>query len=519
MNRLAEAISQAAWAHGSRTALIEGERTLSFQETEALANRIASGLMALGVTKGERVAIWLPNSIEFVCTDLALIKAGLVRVPVNPRLMPLEVEHILRDSGAGVLIFGVAQSDAVALIREELPALRLLFCVGDETLHWASAFQALVAAGSPEPIAVPVTDADPYMILYTSGTTGQPKGAVTNLRSRWVTLFHVYANELFVRETDVMLHLASLAHGSGTKVLPFFLKGAANLLMPKFEPRAFCELVQRWRVTATWMVPTTISMLLDCKERGQFDLSSLQTIIYAGAPIAPERLKQAIQAFGPIFVQVYGLSEAPQPDLVLRKEDHGLAMGARLGSAGRPALGVSVKVVREDGTAVTPGSGEIGEIILAGEHLMTGYWGRPAETAEVLRDGWFYTGDLARVDQDGFVYIVDRAKDLIISGGYNVYPREVEEVLLQHPAIEEAAVFGIPDPKWGEAVHAAVSLRPKARGATQPELIAWCRERLADYKCPKSFDYATGLPKGPTGKILKRQLRDFYWQDEKRQVH
>lgn len=511
MNRLAEAISRAAREHGSRTALIEGERRLTFAETEALSNRIASGLLALGLAKGERVALLLPNCIEFVCADLALIKAGLVRVPLNPRLTAAEIEYILQDSGAAVLLFGSAHAEAVAGFRERLPALRHHLCVGEE-------FAALVQSGRPEPIAVPVTDADPYMILYTSGTTGKPKGAVTNLRSRWVTLFHVYANELFVRETDVMLHIASLAHGSGTKVLPFYLKGAANLLMPKFTPAEFFALVQRWRVTATWLVPTTLLMLLDDPERERYDLSSLQTITYAGAPIAADRLRQAIEVFGPILLQVYGLSEAPQPDLVLRKEDHSLAQVARLGSAGRPALGVAVRVVKPDGSEVAPGSGEIGEIILAGEQIMTGYWGRPEATAEVIREGWFYTGDLARVDEDGYIYIIDRAKDLIISGGYNVYPREVEEVLYQHQAVAEAAVVGIPDRKWGEAVHAFVALRVGAESNAQ-ELIAFCRERLADYKCPKSIQFATNLPKSPNGKILKRPLRSIYWQGQERQVH
>jgi acyl-CoA synthetase (AMP-forming)/AMP-acid ligase II len=222
----------------------------------------------------------------------------------------------------------------------------------------------------------------------------------------------VYANELFITNGDVMLHAASLAHGSGTKVLPFYLKGAANVLMPKFTPAEFCRLVERERVTATWLVPTAISMLLDAPERTAHDLRSLKTIIYAGAPMPTKRMEEALRTFGQIFVQVYGLSEAPQPDLVLPKEDH-VPGSPRLASAGRPALGVQVRV------AAAPG--EVGEILLKGEHIMTGYWGRPADTAEVLDpDGWFHTGDLARVDEDGYIYIVDRCKDLIITGGYNV---------------------------------------------------------------------------------------------------
>jgi long-chain acyl-CoA synthetase len=522
VNKLARLITQASWEHRHRTALVCEDRRLTFAETEELSNRIASGLIRLGVQKGERVGVLLANSPEFVCTDFALIKAGLVRVPLNPRLAPPEIEFIVQNCRAAVLVFSEDYTPVVEQIRQNLPHVRHFLCVGQSAPAWAQPFRSLVAAGSPEPVAVPVTDDDPYMILYTSGTTGRPKGAVTNFRSRWVTLFHVFANEGFITKHDVMLHLASLAHGSGTKVLPHYVKGAVNVLMPKFSVEEFCRLVERERVTTTWMVPTTITMLLDFPGRTKYDLSSLKTIIYAGAPMPTERLKEALRTFGPIFVQVYGLSEAPQPDLVLPKEDHVLegteAQLRRLSSAGRPALGVEVRVVRPDGTDVTPGSDEIGEIILRGEHIMTEYWERPDATAEAIRDGWFYTGDLAKVDEDGYIYIVDRSKDMIISGGYNVYPREVEEALYQHPAVKECAVIGVPDPVWGEAVKACVALRP-GMTATAEELIAHCGKLLAGYKKPKSVDFLEELPKSPNGKILKKVLREPYWQGYQRQVN
>lgn len=522
MNKLTRLITQAAHEHKNRTALICGPRRLTFMETEALSNRIAATLLDLGVEKGERVGILLANSPEFVCTDFALMKTGLVRVPLNPRLAPPEVEFILNNCRAAVLLFSSEYSDVVEQIRPALPHVRHFLCVGPEVPAWAISFEAAVRVASPEPVAVPVTDEDPYMILYTSGTTGRPKGALTNFRSRWVTLFHVFANEGFISKQDVMLHLASLAHGSGTKVLPHFLKGAANILMPKFSVEEFCRLIEQERVTTTWMVPTSVSMLLDYPERGRYDLSSLRTIIYAGAPMPAERLKEALKLFGPIFVQVYGLSEAPQPDLVLPKEDHVLegteAQLRRLASAGRPALGVEVRVAKADGTDVTPGSDEIGEILLRGEHMLTEYWERPDATAEAIRGGWFYTGDLAKVDEEGYVFIVDRSKEMIISGGYNVYPREVEEALHQHPAVRECAVIGVPDPVWGESVKACVALRPGAT-ATAEELIAHCSRLLAGYKKPKSVDFLPDLPKNPNGKILKKALREPYWQGLARQVN
>ncbi len=504
MNKLANLITRSIAEHSSRTALICGERRLRFAEVGALTARIAGELRASGVKKGERVAILLPNCPEYVCTDFALIRLGLVRVPINPRLAAPEVAFILNDCEAAALVCSAEHASLVEAILPDLPVLRHVIRI-----------DRLPEEGPVLTDAEPVCDDDPYMILYTSGTTGRPKGAVTTFGSRWVTLFHLYANEGSVSRDDVMLHAASLAHGSGTKVLPFFVKGAANVLMPKFTPAEFCRLVERERVTHSWMVPTTISMILEAPERADYDLSSLRQIVYAGAPMPAERLKQALEAFGEIFVQVYGLSEAPQPDLVLTREDHRLP--DKLASAGRPALGVQVRVVRPDGTEVKPGSDEVGEIALRGPHIMSGYWRRPDATAEALRDGWFHTGDLARVDSEGYIFIVDRAKEMIISGGYNIYPREVEEALYRHPAISEAAVIGVPDERWGEAVKACVVTRPGA-SVTSEELIAHCAQLLAGYKKPRTVDFLPALPKSPNGKIAKLQLRAPYWEGRERKV-
>lgn len=513
MNRLAKLISQAGCQFAHQTAIIYGEEQLTFAEVEEASNRLASALVnSLAVTKGSRVCILLPNTPHFVIGDWSLIKAGLVRVPLNPRLSPSEIEYIINDSAAAVVIYGGEYTPVIEGIRANLPQVQHFIATGSNppgTLNW----EDVLARGQAEYFAVDTTMDDPYMILYTSGTTGRPKGAVTNVRSRWVTLFYVYANEDFVHKSDVMLHVASMAHGSGTKVLPHYVKGATNVFLPKFTMETFCAAVQKYGVTTTWMVPTLVGMLLDYPDRHRYDLSSLRTVIYAGAPMPAERLKEAVNAFGRIFVQVYGLSEAPQPALVLPKQDHYTEgtpqQVARLASAGRPCIGVDVLVLGEDGKPVAPG--DIGEILLGGEHILTEYFGNPEATAEVIKDGWFHTGDLAIVDEEGYIFIVDRKKDMIISGGYNVYPREVEEALYKHPAVREAAVIGIPDEKWGESVKAVVALRPGST-ATSQELIEHCRVLLAGYKKPQSVDFMDDLPKGPSGKILKKELRKPYWE-------
>ncbi len=519
MNRLADLLSRAGRNHAAKTAIIWGRREATFAEIEAESNRLAQVLSGdLGLAKGDRVGIILPNRPEFTIADWALIKAGLVRVPINPRLAPPEIAYIVEDSGMAALIYGGEFAEVIERIRSQATPVRHLVAVDDAPAGFLG-WNEIVAAGDPEPSHVATEMEDPYMILYTSGTTGRPKGAMTTVRSRWVSTFTVYANEDFVHSTDVMLHVASLAHGSGTKVFTHYVKGATNVFLPEFSMASYCEAIERHRVTTTWLVPTLIGRLLDFPDRSQYDLSSLRTIVYAGAPMPAERLREAIETFGPVFVQVYGLSEAPQPATALAKEDHVVdgtpeQMG-RLASAGRPCIGVDVRVVNETGDEVA--AGEIGEVLIRGDHVMASYWNQPEATAEVLRDGWFSTGDLATIDAGGYLFIVDRKKDMIISGGYNVYPREVEEVLYRHPAVAECAVIGVPDREWGERVTAVVAFKPD-RAASPKELTEHCRGLLASYKLPRAVELVDELPKSPAGKILKKKLREPHWRDRERQV-
>lgn len=513
MNTLADLISRAGRDFSEREAVVGEVRSMSFADVEGESNRLASALARrLALTKGERVAVLLPNCPEFVVADFALIKAGLIRVPVNPRFVAPEIEFILGHSAASLLVTSSAFADVVAQVRPALPSLKSVITVGSlsgvtDALHWDD----VLGQGTAEPFAVDTGGGDGYMIAYTSGTTGRPKGALTTVDARWANVFNSYANEMFVAPADAMLHVASLGHGSGTKVLPLFAKGAKNVLLPKFSPLEFFRLVERHRVTVSWMVPTMVAMIADAPERGRFDTSSLATVIYGGAPMPEPVLQRALAAFGPIFVQIYGLTEAPHPDLILAKHEHlpdpMTGRPAPVNVTGRAAIGVSVRLVDAGGRDVNPG--EVGEIAVAGPHVMAEYWNDPGATDEILRDGWCYTGDLARADARGFYTIVDRRKEMIISGGYNVYPREVEDALYRHPAVAECAVIGVPDFVWGESVHALVVAKSGCSIAAEA-LRAHCAREIAGYKKPRTITVVAELPKTANGKIDKKALRGRY---------
>jgi acyl-CoA synthetase (AMP-forming)/AMP-acid ligase II len=466
------------------------------------------------------VAILLPNCPEYIEADFALIKAGLVRLPLNSRLSAGDCIYMMGNAEAKALIFGSEFLETVRKIRSQVETVQYFIHVGDSDSGFSESFTGILSSESQSEVRVDVEDGDPYQILYTSGTTGRPKGAVTSFRSRLSTLSTVLIDEMKVKRGDALLTVAPMAHGGGTKIFPHFVRGAVNVVLPKYSPETFCETVQKEKVTTTWMVPSMITMLLEYPDLHRFDMSSLETVVYAASPMPLATLSRALETFGRIFVQVYGLSEAPNPVLLLPKEDHVLdgteEQKKRLKSAGREVFGVSVRLVNEAGQDVKPG--EIGEIITCGGNLMTGYWKMPEATAEAVRDGWFYTGDVATMDEENYVFIIDRRKDMIITGGFNVYPREVEEAIYHHPAVLEASVIGVPDQQWGEAVKAVVVCRP-GTSVSEQELIEFCKKSLSSYKNPKSVDFESELPKNPFGKILRREIKKKYWEGRDRMVN
>lgn len=509
-------VRRASRWYGDATAVVDGDRRASFRETEAASNRLANALIGLSDAHGGRVALLMRNRLEFVFADFAVAKAGKVRVPINPRLVPDEREWILSNSGAETLIFDAAHAGFIAEARDRLPDLKYLIAL-DKAVEGAEFYDDLVAKADDRPPGRVYRPDDNNFILYTSGTTGRPKGATGTNRSRLAATINMLAEELDVGPGDAMAHVGAMSHGSGSKVLAYFLRGARNVTVPKFEADRFLHLVESERITSTFLVPTMISLLVEAAENSAADTSSLKAISYGGAPIAVPRLEEAMERFGQVFVQVYGSCEAPHPVMVLTRAAHDVdeAHRGRLGSVGREVAAVDVALLDADGRPVSPGGP--GEMAIRGANVMAGYWENPEATAGVLVDGWYRTGDVARQDEDGYYYIVDRVRDMIISGGLNVYPAEVEAKISEHPGVGEVAVVGVPHEKWGEAVKAFIVRRPGS-DLDEATLLAHCKVTLAGYKKPQAIEFVDSLPKGSTGKILKRELVANEWQGRDRHV-
>ncbi|MBL6749870.1 MAG: AMP-binding protein [Nevskia sp.] len=481
--QIGDLIQRAAHFYGDAVALVDSHRQMSFRELDAATDRVGHGLLALGLKPGDRVAVLLPQTIESVVAYYALAKAGLVRVPLNARETRADHEYKIADSGARFILREEGEgADAERVVH--LDALRRM----EQTPHTA-------------PCRVVRGPEDVFRLAYTGGTTGKPKAVVLTTRGELAEIAHFFVDVLpDLRRGDTMLHAAPVTHGSGAFLLPHLMRGARNLILPRFDPGEFLQVAERENATATFLVPTMISMLLDQPGAARRKLA-LRRLVYGAAPIAPAVLERGLEALGKVFVQIYGQAEAPMCITCLQPEDHD-----RLASAGRPYTFVEVRIGDEDGRELP--AGEVGEVMARGDHLMKEYWRQPAETArKFTADGWLRTGDVGRFDADGFLYLVDRKNDLIISGGFNVYPREVEDVLLAHPLVAEAAVIGVPDERWGDRVHAVVSVR----GAVgEAEIMQFCAERLAGFKRPRGITIWQDIPKSPVGKILRRATRDRY---------
>ena len=358
-------------------------------------------------------------------------------------------------------------------------------------------------------------------LQYTSGTTGKPKGVVWTYRIGYNVVTSVLFNlDQPIGPETINLNIGPLTHAAGLMLMIYYCRGACNVILPGFDEKAVLEAIARERVTSVLLIPTMLYRLLRYPDLRSYDVSSIRRIWYGTAPMAVERLKEAIQVFGNVFRQNYGMTEIAQPITFLGPEDH-LLEGTeeqlrRLSSAGRPAMGVEVRVADEEGRSVAPG--EIGEVLIRSNKLMSGYWKMPEETAAAFAGGWFHTRDMATLDEQGYLYIVDRKSDMIISGGFNIYPREVEEILMAHPGVAEAAVIGVPDEVWGEAVKALVVPKEGA-DFTDAQIIEHCRRNLAGYKKPRSVEFIREIPKNLYGKIDRRALKEPYWKGHQRNVH
>jgi acyl-CoA synthetase (AMP-forming)/AMP-acid ligase II len=490
-------------------ALVFQDRIYTYKEVNERVNKLANSLAGLSLKRGDRVGLLLYNCSQFIESDFALAKAGLVRVTLNPRLSADDHRYMINDSEANTLIFESCFTDTVLDLARTTGTLKNLICVDRENSDFIN-YEGLIKNGSTEEPSVVVEGDDIYALLYTSGTSGKPKG-VTLTHKNFLSTAYNLLMERDVRSGDRMLHVGPLTHASGIWVLPHYARGAVNYIHKRFDVEMLLKTIEEQKITTVMMVPTMILRLLSYPGVENYDLGSLRSVIYGGSPMPVEKLKEAILRFGDIFSQNYGQTEAPTTITYLPREDHkieGLPEDRRkLSSAGRPYVRVQVKVVNRQGLEVKPG--EKGEIIVKGDHVMKGYWKNEQATREKIVNGWLNTGDIAIVDEEGYLYIVDRKNDLIISGGFNIYPREIEEVIYSYPGVEEVAVIGVPDENWVEAVKALVVLK-KGQSATESELISFCKDKLARLKAPKSVEFVDCLPKNSYGKVMKRELRERY---------
>lgn len=504
-----ELIRRGARYFPERTAVLFEDKSLTFAGVDELSNRFAHVLAHNGITRGSRLAILANNSIYSMPVDFGCIKAGAARTPLNARLSIDEHEHMLRETGAQVVIYDAELAERAELLAARIDDLTMLGLGSDRC---GPDLLVEAASASPTDPRTPAAPDDVILTVFTSGTTGRLKAAEHTQASYAAVCNNTSMNMPDVGPDDVMLHAASLFHASGCFVLPYWLKGATTAVLARFEPAEFLNAIVRWRVTSLHLVPTMLAILLAHPDIEKADLSSVRTIVYGASPMPLPVIKRALELWGPRFVQYYGQTEAPLFITRLDKEAHvGPGAERRLLACGRPSVDCEIRLIDDKGLDVEPG--DQGEIALRAPFTMAGYFNAPdLNAAMFVKGGWLRTRDVGRFDEDGYLYLVDRTSDMIITGGYNVYPREVEDALLAHPAVLECAVVGAPHEKWVEAVTAFVVLRPD-RTVAEDELIEFTRERLASYKVPKSVRFIEQIPKSAVGKVLRRALRDPLWKD------
>ena len=489
---LASTVTESAARLPDEVAVRLGPLELTYAELDERSARFAALLREKGLQQGDRVGVMLPNVLEFPIAYYGVLRAGGVVVPMNVLLKRREIAFYLEDSGAKLLLawhgFCAEARDGAADAGTELIEVE------------SESFAELLAAHEPDAELADTDAEDTAVILYTSGTTGKPKGAELTHRNLTRNAEIASQTTCKIEEGDVVLGSLPLFHSFGQTVsMNASLRvGATLTLLPKFDPGEALEIMQRDRVTHYYGVPTMYGAMLHHPDRENCDTSSLRICITGGAAMPVEVLRGFEEAFGCELLEGYGLSETSP----VASSNHP-GRPRKPGSIGTPLREVEMKVVDENDVEVP--QGEVGEIVIRGHNVMKGYWQRPEATAEAMRGGWFHSGDMARVDEEGYFFIVDRKKDLIIRGGYNVYPREVEEVLYEHPKIREAAVIGVPHDEWGEEIGAAVVLHEGEELAPE-EVCAYVKERIAAYKYPRIVWFMDDLPKGPTGKILKREI-------------
>jgi len=517
---LGNILRRSATRFPEKTALVFREKRMTYRELDRRVNCLANGLLQLGVQKGDRVAVLLHNVPEFIEIYFACTRSGAIFVPINNLLKQTELARIIEYIQPRFLIVDPDFEPTIRSVAEGRDFVEFMISLNGSPSEPFVSYEGVLEKGSPTEPEISVSHDDIMTIFLTSGTTGLPKGA---MRTHGQNLINAMTGvvELKLAYDDRALLLFPFYHITFEDQIRHILMGNTVCIRRegRFDPKEVLEILSSEKITICQFVPTMINAMLQEKTIESYDLTHLRLIPYAAAPMPVELLRKAMQRFKRPFIHFYGQTETGPMTTVLKPEDHILegsaAQTARLASAGRAALDFEVRIVDKEGNDVAVG--EVGEIIVRSEAMTIGYWNLPEETARTIRDGWLYTGDFGKFDEEKYVFIVDRKNDMIISGGKNIYPREIEEVLYSHEAVLEAAVVGVPDDYWGESVKALVVLR-EGMTATEEEIIALCKERLASYKKPKSVEFRHELPKNSTGKILKRVIRNEYWKGRDRAV-
>lgn len=514
---MADIVRVHAAERGDKVALIDGDRSFTWADLSDRASRVARALAASGVGAGDRVAFFDKNSAEHFDVFFGAAMLNAVCVDPNWRLAPPEVQFIVDDAAAKVLVVGGEFAEMIESIADQLPKVEKIVVIGDHPTY--DSFDEWMGSFDPVDPGTESAGGDIAFQLYSSGTTGRPKGVMLS-NDNFFGLLPLAKDIWELDETSVNLAAMPLFHiGGGGWATAGMYNGCTTVIMRDLDPMALAALIEQHKITHAFVVPAVLAFMLFTPDLDASQLSSMEILVYGASPISEDVLKQSVALFGCKFWQAYGLTETTGAVFNLPPEDH-VPDGPnahRLRSCGLAGPGVEVRIVDEGGNDV-PEVGDVGEIWIKSTQVMAGYWNNAEATEEAIVDGWFKSGDAGYLDADGYLYIHDRVKDMIVSGGENVYPAEVENAMMSHPEIQDVAVIGVPDDKWGEVPKAIVV--PIADSSPDPaEIIAYARERLAGFKTPKSVDFVTELPRNPTGKVLKKDLRAPFWEGRERSVN
>ncbi len=527
--KLTEVLRKAVRLYPDKRAVVCGDASWTYAEFAQRVNRLSQALLSLGVEKGDRVAILHHNCHRYLECYFGVMQIGAVLVPMNYRLTSFDWLDIINDSGARLLVADTAFAEGIdSVVDSSRERCRVVWSgdakKGGPDRSFDMDYERLLKDASGEPAPTPdIEEDDIAQVYYTSGTTGRGKGVVLSHRNVYMHALGTIA-EFKLSDMDVWIHAAPLFHlADGWATWSITWVGGVHVVVSEFREQAVLEAMEREGVTITNMIPTMLNALVNYPEVDRYDYSSLRLLLSGGAPIAEKLVERIMETFGCDYVQTYGMTETSPYLTVSTLKDHlqGLSQEEQMrfrASTGREFITIELRVVNADGDDVTPDGQEVGEIVVRGDSVTRGYWNLPEVTEEAIKDGWLYTGDMAVIDEEGYVTIVDRQRDMIITGGENVYSIEVENVLYSHPAILEAAVIGVPDEKWGEAVTAIVVLKAETE-ASEEQIIQFCKERMAHFKAPKSVDFVPALPTTGSGKIAKSVLREAYWKGQARKVH